>query len=543
MNLEKNNLTKIFLIGQSGSGKTTLGKKLSTKLKFDFLDTDEFITNEFALSISEIFNSKGELFFRNEEKKLLIKLKNQINIVVSTGGGLPEINDAFDLMQNNGFVIWIKSSPIEIERRLYNSNRGHRPLLFNNKLSLIENLETQLEKRYDVYSKADLIIVNDNINESETIEMILKELKNMNDLLASIIKSTQGDYPIFVGNNFKKDLAKFIKNKYDPKRIFLISDSKVFSSETINLINELENSNIKCESLSIDINETKKNLDTCTYIYDWLLSVGSERNSILISIGGGVTTDLVGFVASSWLRGLNVIHFPTSLAAMVDASIGGKTGVNFKHGKNLIGAFKQPLLIAMDTKSLETLKERELNSGWAEAIKHAFLFDQGLLKKFQMQSNDIISKKDPIFTEIIKRSVQIKAEIVSKDEFEKGTDRIKLNFGHTIGHSLEGLTEYGKLLHGEAVSIGMVVATNISKNLNLISNDIKNEIISTLNQYGLPTNLTKGIDIKDLFDNTKNDKKVKNGKINWVLLKDIGSPVIKDDVPDSIVMDSIRETI
>jgi len=365
----------------------------------------------------------------------------------------------------------------------------------------------------------------------------------MNDLLTSIINSTQGDYPIFVGNNFKKDLAEFIKDKYDPKRIFLISDSKVFASETINLINELENSNIKCESLSIDINETKKNLETCAYIYDWLLSVGSERNSILISIGGGVTTDLVGFVASSWLRGLNVIHFPTSLAAMVDASIGGKTGVNFKHGKNLIGAFKQPLLIAMDTKSLKTLKERELNSGWAEAIKHAFLFDQNLLKKFQTQSKDIISKKDPVFTEIIKRSVQIKAEIVSKDEFEKGVDRIKLNFGHTIGHSLEGLTEYGKLLHGEAVSIGMVVATNISKNLNLISNDTKNEIISTLNQYGLPTNLTRGIDIKNLFDNTKNDKKVKNGKINWVLLKNIGCPVIKDDVPDSIVMDSIRETI
>ena len=365
----------------------------------------------------------------------------------------------------------------------------------------------------------------------------------MNDLLASIIKSTQGDYPIFVGNNFKKDLAKFIKNEYAPKRIFVISDSKVFASEAISLINELENSNIKCESLSIDINETKKNLNTCTSIYDWLLSAGSERNSILISIGGGVTTDLVGFVASSWLRGLNVIHFPTSLAAMVDASIGGKTGVNFKHGKNLIGAFKQPLLIAMDTSSLETLKERELNSGWAEAIKHAFLFDKELLKKFQMQSRDIISKKDPVFTEIIKRSVQIKAEIVSKDEFEKDNDRIKLNFGHTIGHSLEGLTKYGKLLHGEAVSIGMVVAANISKNLKLISNDIKDEIISTLNRYSLPTNITKGIDIKDLFNNTKNDKKVKNGKINWVLLKDIGNPIIKDDVPDAIVMDSIKESL
>ena len=170
----------------------------------------------------------------------------------------------------------------------------------------------------------------------------------MNDLLASLIKSTQGDYPIFVGNNFKKDLAKFIKNKYDPKRIFLISDSKVFSSETINLINARENSNIKCESLSIDINETKKNLDTCTYIYDWLLSVGSERNSILISIGGGVTTDLVGFVASSWLRGLNVIHFPTSLAAMVDASIGGKPGIDFGNLKNQIGVINDPKLVVID---------------------------------------------------------------------------------------------------------------------------------------------------------------------------------------------------
>ena len=177
MNLEKNNLTKIFLIGQSGSGKTTLGKKLSTKLKFDFLDTDEYITNEFSSSISEIFKSKGELFFRNEEKKILIKLKDKVNIIVSTGGGLPEINNSFELMQNNGLVIWIKSSPSEIEKRLLNSNRNHRPLLFNNELSLIKNLETQLEKRYDVYSKADLIIVNDNINESETIEMILKELK------------------------------------------------------------------------------------------------------------------------------------------------------------------------------------------------------------------------------------------------------------------------------------------------------------------------------------------------------------------------------
>jgi len=364
----------------------------------------------------------------------------------------------------------------------------------------------------------------------------------MDKYLAATIKSTQGDYPIFVGNNFKQDLSVYLSEEFNLKKLFIISDSKVFPSETVILINELEKVGIKCESLSIDISEKNKNLDSCISIYEWLLERGAERNSYILSIGGGVTTDLVGYVSSSWLRGLNVIHYPTSLAAMVDASIGGKTGVNFKHGKNLIGAFKQPKMIAMDTTSLDSLKDRELNSGWAEAIKHSFLFDKNLLEKFKVEEKKIIQKKDPVFTEIIKRSVQIKAEIVSLDEFEKGEDRIKLNYGHTIGHSLEGLTNYGKLLHGEAVSIGMVVAARISENLGLSEKDVTEEIIKTLNLYGLPTRLPASIDYDSLFKNTKNDKKVKDGKINWVLLREIGKPIIKNDVPDSVVVKSIKDS-
>ena len=185
------------------------------------------------------------------------------------------------------------------------------------------------------------------------------------------------------------------------KKIFIISDSKVFPTESIGLINEFEKNHIKCESLSMEINEKKKNLESCNSVYEWLLERGAERNSFILSVGGGVTTDMVGYISSTWLRGLNVIHYPTSLAAMVDASIGGKTGVNFKHGKNLIGAFKQPKLIVMDTQSLESLKDRELNSGWAEAIKHSFLFDKDLLLKFNSHNENITRKEDPIFTEII----------------------------------------------------------------------------------------------------------------------------------------------
>ena len=178
MNLEINKFSQIFLIGQSGSGKTTIGKILADKLSFKFIDTDTCITNEMKLSINEIFNTIGEQFFRQKEIELLKNIDKSKKIVISTGGGLPEISNSFKLMKKNGLIIWINSSPKEIERRLVSSNRGHRPLLFNNDLDLIENLEEQLKKRYDVYSKADLIIKNDNINEIECSELILEKLSN-----------------------------------------------------------------------------------------------------------------------------------------------------------------------------------------------------------------------------------------------------------------------------------------------------------------------------------------------------------------------------
>ena len=178
MNLEINKFSRIFLIGQSGSGKTTIGKILADKLSFEFIDTDTCITSEMKLSINEIFNTMGEQFFRQKEFELLKNIDKSKKIVISTGGGLPEISNSFKLMKKNGLIIWINSSPKEIEKRLDSSNRGHRPLLFNNDLDLIENLEEQLKKRYDVYSKADLIIKNDNINEIECSELILEKLSN-----------------------------------------------------------------------------------------------------------------------------------------------------------------------------------------------------------------------------------------------------------------------------------------------------------------------------------------------------------------------------
>ena len=361
-----------------------------------------------------------------------------------------------------------------------------------------------------------------------------------NSNIASEIKSTQGNYKVYVGDSLFNEIFTLTKKEISNGRAFLVSDEKIFSNLTTKVIKNLEKNGIKAESLTLDIDESKKNLLTVNSVYKWLHKRGVERSDILISIGGGVVTDLVGYVAATWLRGIKIIHIPTTLAAMVDASIGGKTAVNLENGKNLIGAFHHPKLIIMDTTTLLSLPEREMNSGWAEAIKHAFLFDKDLLNKFNNFSKSILAKEESIFTEVIKRNVEIKASVVAKDEFETGQDRIRLNFGHTIGHALEAITNYNTLLHGEAVSIGMVVASVISSMLTISENNLTNEIKETLGKYNLPTKIPKNIDLNDLYDICKSDKKVKNGRINWVLLKSSEESIIYDDVSDKIVIQALK---
>ena len=355
------------------------------------------------------------------------------------------------------------------------------------------------------------------------------------------IKSIQGDYFIHVEKDLVTIIKDLLKTLAPIKRVFIISDIKVFPTYGINLIKSLESNSIKCESLSLELNEKNKNLETVSSIYNWLVSQRVERSDILISLGGGVTTDLIGFAASTWLRGIKVIHFPTTLASMVDASIGGKTAVNLSQGKNLIGAFHQPKGIFMDTSTLLSLPKRELNSGWAEAIKHAFLFDPLLLDLFIENKYSINLMKEPIFTQVVRRSVEIKGNIVSRDEYETGTERIRLNFGHTIAHALETATGYSQILHGEAVSIGMVIASKISSKLNICNDSIPEKVIKTLELYDLPTKIPKHIDIESLYEICKADKKVQDGKIKWVLIKGIGKSVIKNNIEDKIVIEALSE--
>ena len=345
----------------------------------------------------------------------------------------------------------------------------------------------------------------------------------------------------YISKNYNQ-ISKDIEKLQSDKKLLYLFDKNISQEIRNKVISSLKFSGCKVYEIEFIGNKKNKSLKAVLKIIDFMISKGFTRKSIILSMGGGVLGDLSALAASLYMRGILYFHIPTTMTSMVDSSIGGKTAVNLTQGKNLIGAFHQPNLIVMDTKSLSTLNQKEMNSGWAEAIKHSLLFDNKLFEKFKNHSSELLNKGEPFFTDIIKRSVEIKAEIVSKDEFETGTDRIKLNFGHTIGHALETATSYNSLLHGEAVSIGMVVASKISSALSYSGDNLTNEIQNILEVYNLPTRIPENIDLDNLYTIAKSDKKVRAGKINWVLLKKIGESVIVNDVPKEIVMDSLRSS-
>ncbi|MFL2755699.1 MAG: 3-dehydroquinate synthase [Dehalococcoidia bacterium] len=363
----------------------------------------------------------------------------------------------------------------------------------------------------------------------------------MNDLnLAAKVKVSSGEHPIWVGWDILDTIGEKINEFVETPIAYIIADQNV-QKYVRKIQTSLESVSIKAHVFIIPPGEESKNLNTVRSIYDWLASMNAERKHLVIALGGGVIGDMVGFVAATYLRGMPLVHVPTTLLAMMDSSIGGKVAVDLPEGKNLVGAFYQPKFVMSDVSILKTLPERELNSGWAEAIKHGLILDKDLFDIFENKSDELFSLDPELSTEIIRKSVSIKADVVSKDEKEQLGIRILLNYGHTIGHAIETVTKYKDYLHGEAVSIGMMGAAQIAYKVGLVKSlDIIKRQKSLFIKYKLPTNFNN-IDTKQIFSAMHKDKKKSNGDINWVLLDSIGNAVTMDNIPDSIVMDSLRE--
>ncbi|MSN96307.1 3-dehydroquinate synthase [Campylobacter sp. FMV-PI01] len=306
--------------------------------------------------------------------------------------------------------------------------------------------------------------------------------------------------------------------------------SGLWLKDLLSLI-EAKNLNI----ISIPDGENYKNFDTLNFILEQLFVAKFDRKSTLIAFGGGVVSDITGFAASIFQRGIDFINIPTTLLSQIDASVGGKTGINNKFGKNLIGSFHQPKAVYCESKFLKTLPYREFVAGVAEGIKMAIMFDKNLFKfleKSDLKTQNEISK-------LIKKCVEIKAKVVSLDERESNI-RVVLNYGHTFGHVIENNTNYLKFLHGEAVSIGMNMANHLAFRLNLISKDELVSIEKLLIKFNLPTRY-KIKDIEKFYDKFFLDKKSSNKKIKFILPNGIGKYIVKDDISKDIVLEVLRE--
>lgn len=356
------------------------------------------------------------------------------------------------------------------------------------------------------------------------------------------VKVPLGDrsYSIKIGNSILSRLGSECRRLKLGTRCAVITDRKVGPIYSKAAMSSLREAGFEPVEIRVPAGEKAKSLDTIHSCYDKLARHRLERSSFIVALGGGVVGDMAGFLAASYLRGVGFVQVPTTLLAQVDSSVGGKVGVNLKAGKNLVGAFYQPRLVLCDLDTLKTLPKRELRAGLAEVIKYGIIDDATLFRRLERQLPALLKLNAKELAHVVARSCQIKAKVVEEDEREGGLRAI-LNYGHTIGHALEAISSYGKYLHGEAISIGQVAASKISRDQHGLGQAEVERIEALFTAAGLPT--TVALSKKDtlkLLSAMKVDKKVIGGQVKFVLAKSIGQVAFGIDVPKGTIKASLQ---
>lgn len=328
-------------------------------------------------------------------------------------------------------------------------------------------------------------------------------------------------YPIHIGRGVLAELGERLHELRCARKVAVISNTVVAPLYLPKVEDSLRHAGFTPTSIEVPDGEEHKNLAWLTFLYDRMIDAGLERNSAVVALGGGVVGDMAGFAASTYLRGVSYVQVPTTLLAQVDSSVGGKTGVNHAAGKNLIGSFYQPRFVLIDTDTLKTLPRREFLAGLTEVIKYGVILDPELFALIERELKAILALDPQVLGEVIRICCTLKAMVVSEDEREADLRAI-LNFGHTVGHALEALTEYKQYLHGEAVSVGMAFAARISHARGFCSAEVVERIVHLLKRAGLPTELPKDIAVRPLTLAIKADKKAAGDKIRYVCIDDIG---------------------
>ncbi len=344
-----------------------------------------------------------------------------------------------------------------------------------------------------------------------------------------VVNTPNENYDIHVGQGVLRSFGQHLAQLLPGRKAFLVSQPELLNLHGQAVADALREAGFTTETYVIPDGETSKTLETAAALYTHLAESGADRRSVLCAFGGGVVGDLSGFAAATYMRGIPFVQIPTTLLAMVDSSIGGKTGVNHALGKNLIGSFYPPRAVCTDIHLLSSLPEREYLCGLSEIVKAGAIADTALFTLIETEVEAIRRRDEQVLTEMIERAIAVKVRVVQEDPTERGVRAI-LNFGHTIGHALETVTDYERYSHGEAVAIGMALVAKLSETLGYCPPEARNRLYSTLEALGLPVTYAN-IDTQHLIDVMAHDKKAIDGVVKFVLLQDIGSVIHGQEMP------------
>jgi shikimate kinase/3-dehydroquinate synthase len=527
------NERSIVLVGLMGAGKTAIGKRLAAQLGLSFYDADHEIERAAGMTIAEIFRIHGEAYFRAGEKRVIQRLLANGRIVLAPGGGAFMDPETRRTIRERATSIWLRCPlPILLQRV---QGRTHRPLL--NSGNQAETLARLSAERSPTYAQADIIIDGSEDPPNVTTTNVINALSNYQPPRRVAVELSQNNYDVLIAPSLLSRAGAFLAPVLPQPRCVIITDENVAGLHLATLQHSLTETGIAHNVLIVPPGETSKTLQTWQGLVEALLEQKVDRYTTIIALGGGVIGDLAGFTAAATLRGLPFVQIPTTVLSQVDSSVGGKTGVNATRGKNLIGAFHQPLMVLADTAALHTLPLRERRNGYAEIVKSALIGDAPFYEWCEAHGVAMLNGEDILLAEAIARTVQFKASVVAGDEREtKPSDgRALLNLGHTFAHALEAETGYGSaLLHGEAVATGLVLATHLSAHLGLCPQEDVSRVAVHIAQTGLPPRIA-GLPAERLLAHMKQDKKMRGGKLTFVLTKGIGRAFTCNEVPEEAV--------
>ena len=527
----------LVLVGLMGSGKTTIGRRLALRLALPFIDADTEIERAACCTIAELFERFGEAEFRLGERRVLARLLGGPQAVIATGGGAVTDADTRRLIRERAVSAWLRCRLPLLVRRV--SGRSHRPLLAGADPAV--TLGRLLAEREPLYAEADLTVDCPDDGPDRTTTVVLQALARSRDLRRVRVPLSARAYDVVIGEDLIARAGALLGRVLPQRRVVVVTDESVASLHLPPLMASFAQSGIDARAVTVPAGERSKSIERFATLADAILACGVERQTAIVALGGGVVGDLAGFAASTIMRGLPFVQIPTTLLAQVDSSVGGKVGINTASGKNLLGAFHQPLAVLADTSVLATLPPRELRAGYAEIVKAGLIADPDLFAWCERNGAGVVGGDATLQAEAVARACAFKTAVVLEDEREERAEggRALLNLGHTFGHALERAVGYdGRLLHGEAVAIGCGLAFLLSARLGHAAMADWERVVRHLASVGLPCRLRDlpvTFEAEAVVAHMARDKKMRDGALGFVLVRGVGDAFTDRSVPADVV--------